>query len=172
MPKRFIHRHQPQMSTIAWLKVGLGGAIGISVVALLSDYSATPLLFAPFGATAVLLFSVPSSAMAQPVNIIGGHFTVTALALALRGVLPPEWWAIGLAVGLALLLMAMLRITHPPAGANPIIVFLTDPGIEFLFLPIFLGSVVLVFIAYFIHLLPPRAEYPLPPLPNAEEENP
>jgi len=151
------------MSAMAWLKVGVGGAIGIGVVALLSDYSGTPLLFAPFGASAVLLFSVPSSALAQPINVIGGHVAVSALALAMRAVLPPEWWAIGLAVGLALLLMAMLRITHPPAGANPIVVFLTDPGIEFLFLPIFVGSVVLVFVAYLVHLIPPRAQYPLPP---------
>ncbi len=172
MPRRFIHRHLPQMTVQAWMKVGVGGALGIGIVGLLSELSGAPLLIAPFGATAVLLFSVPSSALAQPMNVIGGHVVVSLLAIALRSVLPPEWWAIGLAVGLALLVMAMLRITHPPAGANPIIIFLTDPGIEFLFVPILAGSVLLVAVAYVVHHLPPRAVYPLPALKDDEEAPP
>ncbi|MCW9035810.1 MAG: HPP family protein [Rhodospirillales bacterium] len=170
MPKRFIHRHQPQMSAVAWIKVGVGGALGIGIVALLSDLSGTSLLIAPFGATAVLLFSVPSSALAQPANVIGGHLVVSVLAIGMRAVLPPEWWAIGLAVGAALLVMAMLRITHPPAGANPIVIFLTDPGIEFLFAPILVGSVALVVIAFVVHRIPPQAEYPISALKQEPEE--
>jgi len=170
MPRRFIHRHQPQLDVRTWIKIGIGGAIGIGVVALLSEMSGTPLLIAPFGATAVLVFGVPNSPLAQPANVIGGHMLAAVIALALRSVLPPEWWAIGLTVGVAMLVMAIARLTHPPAGANPIVIFLSDPSWGFLFLPILIGSMLLVALATLVHRLPPKMEYPIGLGPVSKED--
>ena len=36
-------------------------------------------------------------------------------------------WALGLALGLAIILMFATRMVHAPAGSNPVIVFLTAP---------------------------------------------
>jgi len=168
MPRRFFHRHQPHLDMWSWIKIGVGGALGIGMVALLSDLSASPLLIAPFGATAVLVFGLPDSPLAQPANVIGGHLLASAIAITLRGVLPPEWWAIGLAVGAAMLAMAVLRLTHPPAGADPIVIFLGDPTWSFLLTPILAGTVVLVALATLLHRLPPREEYPLRPEPTSD----
>ncbi|GAB6054036.1 hypothetical protein JCM17960_28560 [Magnetospira thiophila] len=163
MPKRLLHRPLPPLHWICWLKIGIGGGVGIALVAGIGEMSGIPLLIAPFGATAVLLFGAPSSPLAQPPNVILGHVVVSMLAIVLRAVLPPDWWAMGLAVGLAMLLMAVLRITHPPAGADPIVIFLSDPGPEFVLVPILAGSLLLMTLAMIVHRIPPRTTYPLPP---------
>lgn len=159
--KRFIHRHLPGENVTGWLKAGLGAVIAMGIVGWIGEVSHEALLIAPFGASCVLLFAAPSSPLAQPVNVIGGHVAASALALLMRLYLPNEWWAIALAVGAAITLMAALRITHPPAGADPVVIFLSDPGWSFLLVPIMTGSLVLVGVATLIHMLPPRTRYPL-----------
>jgi len=161
MVRRFIHRHQPGNATLCWLKAGLGAAVGLGAVGLFGELSHTPFLIAPFGASCVLLFSVPKSPLSQPVNVIGGHLVASILSIFLRGFMPPDWWAISIAVGAVIAVMAMLRVTHPPAGADPVVIFLSDPGWSFLFVPILPGCLVLVGIATLVHMIPPRTIYPL-----------
>jgi len=161
MVKRFIHRHQTSDDILFWIKSGFGAALGLGVVGLFGELSDAPFLIAPFGASCVLLFSVPGSPLAQPMNVLGGHMVSSAVAIALRGFLPPEWWAISLAVGAVITIMAMLRITHPPAGADPVVIFLSDPGWSFLLVPILPGCLVLIGIATLVHMVPPKTAYPL-----------
>lgn len=162
MPRRLIHRHQPTTGLPCRLKAGLGGLLGIGFIGWLGHASGLELLIAPFGATAVLLFGVPSSPLSQPANVIGGHLMAAAAAMVLKMVLPEAWWAMALAVGVVIFLMVAFRVTHPPAGADPVVVFLADPGWDFLYLTIPLGAAALVLIAILVHRLPPRATYPLP----------
>ena len=54
----------------------VGALIGIAVaggVCLFFFPAATPWIVAPIGASAVLLFAVPASPLAQPWSIIGGN---------------------------------------------------------------------------------------------------
>ncbi|MFD2033014.1 HPP family protein [Ancylobacter dichloromethanicus] len=97
--------------------------IAIGVTGALSFHAGAPLLIAPFGASSVLLFSVPNSPLSQPANVVGGHLVATGVAIALHMVLPGTWWAAAIAVGAAIALMALLRLIHPPAGADPLLVF-------------------------------------------------
>lgn len=48
----------------------------------------------------------------------------TVIGMLLHVFLPAHWWSLGLAVGLAIAVMAALRVTHPPAGADPLVVSL------------------------------------------------
>ena len=155
-------RQQPGQPPAVVLKAGVGGLLAIGAVAWLSHVVGNPLLMAPFGATCVLLFSVPNSPLSQPANVIGGHIISTAIGLLLHALLPVEWWSLGLAVGLAIAAMAALRVTHPPAGADPLVVFFDNPGWEYLGLPVAFGSLVLILIAWLFHRLPPRVVYPTP----------
>jgi CBS domain-containing membrane protein len=75
------------------------------------------MLIAPMGASAVLLFAVPSSPLAQPWSIVGGN-----LLAALAGVTCATWIATPalaavLAISVSILLMFALRCLHPPSGA-------------------------------------------------------
>ncbi len=160
---RFMQRHQGPSTLLQLIKAGVGGAIAIGVIAWLSIRFDSPLLMAPFGATCVLLFTVPSSPLSQPMNVVGGHFVSTLIGLLLHQWLTPEWWVLGLAVGGAITAMAALRITHPPAGADPLVVFFQNTGFDYLALPVLLGSLALVVIAWIYHSLPPRlVTYPAP----------
>jgi len=159
--RRFLARKQAAESYTNAIKAGVGGAIAIATLVLLGYISGSPLLMAPFGATCVLLFSLPKSPLSQPINVIAGHMVSVLIGLTLSYFLPLDWWSIGIAVGLAISAMAVLRVTHPPAGADPIVVFLSNPGWEYLIFPVALGSIVLVISAWLFHKIPPKTDYPL-----------
>lgn len=163
--KHFVARHQPRPCRGCSLKAGVGALLGIGIVAWLTEAIGLPLLIAPFGASAVLLFAVPDSPLAQPANVIGGHVIAALLSLALDAVLPDAWWATALAVGVVIGMLAALRLTHPPAGADPLVVMASHPGLEFVLMPVLAGSVLLVLCAWLVHCVPPRQVYPLPPRP-------
>lgn len=158
--RSFFVRHQAPLSARSMLVAGLGGVVAIAVVGVLTAYGPTPLLMAPFGASCVLLFSVSGSPLSQPANVIGGHVLSTLVGLVLHLLLPDAWWAAALAVGVAIALMAALRVTHPPAGADPLVVFAAAPGFDFLLFPVLSGSVLLVLVATLYHRLSGTA-YPL-----------
>ncbi len=160
--KRLMARHQPPPCQGCSLKAGVGAVLGIGVVALLAEVSGLPLLIAPFGASAVLLFAIPDSPLAQPANVIGGHVLAALTSVGLDALLPDAWWATALAVGAVIALLAAVRLTHPPAGADPVVVMAAHPGFDFVLVPVLLGSVLLVGCAWLVHRLPPRQAYPLP----------
>jgi CBS-domain-containing membrane protein len=139
---------------------GTGGLVAIATLGALTNLAGHPMLMAPFGASCVLIFSVAASPLSQPANVVGGHFIATLVGLLLRMVFPNEWWAVAIAVGAAIALMAALRVTHPPAGADPLVVFATDPGFEFLLFPVLTGSLVLVAVGALFHRFA-KVEYPL-----------
>ncbi len=117
-------------------------------------------LMAPFGATMVILFGLPESPLAQPRNIIVGHLLTTAIGLsvaALAGVSP---WSMGLAVGLAVSLMLVTNTTHPPAGANPLVVMLAGEHWDFLIMPVAAGAVLIVVFGALYHRLVSGQRYP------------
>ncbi|SCZ54417.1 HPP family protein [Epibacterium ulvae] len=149
--KHFFTRVQPQAPLPKVLLAGLGGAIAIAVVALLTSQSSVLFIMAPFGATCVLMFSVAVSPLSQPANVIGGHIVATLVGLICNALFPDTFWALGLAVGLAISAMAVLRVTHPPAGANPLVVFAADPSFWFLLFPVASGAIILVGVAVAYH---------------------
>ncbi|MDX2506612.1 MAG: HPP family protein [Gammaproteobacteria bacterium] len=159
--QHFFARQQPRQSNSLIIKSGFGGLTGIALLGLLSQSTDSLWLMAPFGATCVLLFSVPASPLSQPANVIAGHLLSTSIGLALHTFLPMSWWAIGLAVGLAIAAMAVLRISHPPAGADPLVVFLESPGWDYLGFPVLSGSIILVLVAWLVHRAPPVVHYPI-----------
>lgn len=167
--RRFVRRHQPPPCRRSAWKAALGSLIGIGFIAWLGDLSGVSLLIAPFGATCVLLFALPDSPLSQPANVIGGHLLSTAISLVLDGLLPDTLWATAVAVGVVILVMGLMRLTHPPAGADPLVVMHSHPGAEFLLVPMLAGSIALVIIAVIVHRLPPRTQrYPLPEPSMAE----
>lgn len=156
----FLARHEAPEPLLGVLKRGAGAALGLVAVAWLARVTGWPLLLAPLGASVVLLFGQPGSPLAQPMHLFGGYFLGTCLAVGTAWALPGEPLAAALAVGGAVSLMAGLRVTHPPAGAVPLVA-LADPGGAWrLFPALLLASLALVAIAVLCHRLPPRTAYP------------
>lgn len=117
-------------------------------------------LMAPFGATMVILFGLPESPLAQPKNIIVGHLLTTAIGLSVAALIGATPWTMGLAVGLAVGLMLLTSTTHPPAGANPLVVMLAGEQWGFLLMPAAVGAVLIVAFGVVYHKLISGQRYP------------
>ena len=139
----------------------MGGAITIFILGLLTRFTDTPLLMASFGASCVLAFGLWNSPLSQPRNIIGGHFISTLIGLVVYHIIGNEPWSLALGVGLAIGLMMLTKTTHPPAGADPIIVILGSCTWEYLFTPVLTGSIVIVLTALLINNLRSDRNYPV-----------
>ena len=116
-------------------------------------------LIPPFGASMVLVMAVHDSPLAEPKNIFFGH-TLSALSgVVIFSIMGSSFLSLGIAVGLAVFVMATFKAIHPPAGANPIIAILGGKGLSFVFVPVALGAIVIIVFAIFYNKLIGR-EYP------------
>ena len=143
------------------LIAGLGAMLCITALSSLGTaLQSSVWLMAPFGATMVILFGLPESPLAQPRNIIAGHLLTTAIGLSVAALLGVTPWSMGLAVGLAVGLMLLTNTTHPPAGANPLVVMLAGEHWDFLLMPAAAGAVLIVVFGVVYHRLVSGHRYP------------
>ncbi len=138
----------------------LGGFLAIAAIVLLARGLHVALLLGSFGASCVLVFGYPDVPFSQPRNVVLGHLVSTLVGLAFLHLSGPAWWSVALAVGSAIAVMMLGRIVHPPAGSNPVIVFLMQPGWDFALLPTLAGAVVLVGVALVYHNVTRKARWP------------
>lgn len=136
-------RPQPRFTSVAVLLSGLAVMAVIAVLGLLTETAGQPLLMSGFAASCVLVFVLPSAPVSQPMNVMGSHLVVTAVAIIAESYLPSSWWAIGLVTGVGVMLMTWLRVLHPPAAVLPIVVMTAHEGWEFLLTPVMLGALVI-----------------------------
>ena len=103
----------------------LAGCLGIllmqGILAVLPAGASVSYLLAPLGASAVILFALPHSPLAQPWSLAGGLFLSALVGYGVGLWVQPAWLAIGLALGLAIWLTALLRCIHPPGGAMAVV---------------------------------------------------
>jgi len=116
---------------------GLGGFLAIGALGILSARLDVTLLLGSFGASCVLLFGYPDAPFAQPMNVLAGHGICALIGLAAFHWIGPQPWSLALAVGCSVAAMMVSRTVHPPAGSNPVIVFLGHSGWSFLLFPVF-----------------------------------
>ena len=118
-------------------------------------------LIASFGSTMVLLYGYPESPFAQPKNIIVGHFLTSFVGIIfLNFVHLPIFINIPLAVGFGVMLMIFFKVTHPPAGGNPIIVIIGSVSYDYLLTPVLIGSLIVVMFGIVINKFILKKEYP------------
>lgn len=123
-----------------------------------------PIIVAPLGASAVLVFAVPASPLAQPWPVIGGNMISTLIGVTAFNLVPSITVAAGVAVGVAILVMSLLRCLHPPGGAAALTAVIGSSGIQeagyaFAFAPVGLNSLALVLLAMMFHRVSGRS-YP------------
>ena len=141
---------------------GIFSIVTIGVLTILTyKTSYGVFLIASFGSTMVLLYGYPESPFAQPKNIILGHF-LTALVgiIFLNYVSLPVFVNIPLAVGFGVMFMILFKVTHPPAGGNPIIVIIGSVSFDYLLTPVLIGSIIVVMFGVIINKFLFKKEYP------------
>jgi CBS domain-containing membrane protein len=148
---------QIRISPAERFRASCGAFVGIALTTLLSTLSAghpgaTPLLVAPMGASAVLLFGVPASPLAKLWSILGGNLLAALVGVTTALLIPSPLTAAAVAVGVTIGLMAALRCTHPPSGAIALTAVLGGPavhaaGYHFVLVPVLLNSALLTIAA-------------------------
>ena len=134
----------------------LGALIGLMFAEWLSRYALGEMnlwFVAPIGASAVLLFAVPASPLAQPWSIIGGN-----LVSGVVGVFCAQHFAFNFGLGAAVAVataigfMLILRCLHPPSGAVAMTAVMGGPaihalGYQFVIWPVLVNSLFLLALA-------------------------
>lgn len=127
-----------------------GAAVGLLFTALISRLLAGPGpyhmgLVAPLGASALLVFAVPASPMAQPWAVVFGNFVSALVGVACARAIDDPLIAGPIAVGLAIAVMFSLRCLHPPGGAMALTAVLSHAtAFPFALFPAFTESLLLV----------------------------
>ena len=118
-------------------------------------------MIASFGSTMVLLYGYPESPFAQPKNIILGHFLTALIGIVFLNFVPlPIFLNIPIAVGFGVMFMILFKVTHPPAGGNPIIVIIGSVSFDYLLTPVLIGSIIVVMFGIIINKFLFKKEYP------------
>jgi CBS-domain-containing membrane protein len=138
----------------------IGGFVTIFVLTLITNISELIFIMAPFGASCVLAFAAWEAPLAQPRNIIGGHFISALIGLIVLQLFGNQPWTVALAVGLAISIMVLTKTTHPPAGADPIVIITTSATWNFLLFPVLIGSIILTIIAIMLNRFLFKRGYP------------
>ncbi len=151
----------------------VGAIVSIALTALIAslvmgDGFTAAALVAPMGASAVLLFAVPSSPLAQPWPIIGGNTLSALVGVAVGTLIPIDVVVAAVAVGGAITVMSFTRSLHPPGGAAALVAAFAASGpggvgFDFALLPVAFNACLLtacgiVFHRVAGHSYPLRAE--------------
>lgn len=178
MPYRLLVRAASRATgRLGWLRGATGALLAIGAAALitgilLGDMPAFPWLLAPIGASAVLVFALPASPLAQPWPVIGGDLISVVIGLACAQLIPLPALAAAVAVGAAIAAMSLCRCLHPPGGACALVGALGGPAIAAhgwigLLLPLALNLVALLVVAWVYNTLTghpwPHRVQPAPP---------
>lgn len=159
------------------LRASIGACVGILLTSVLTYYvegnaSTIPFLIAPMGASAVLLFAVPSSPLAQPWSVLGGNMLAAFIGITCLISIPNIMLAASLAVGSSILVMFFLRCLHPPGGAVALVTVLggsaiQSQGYSFVIFPVGINSLLLIIVAIIFNNMT-RRQYPHTASKNSE----
>lgn len=132
----------------------------------LSIGTAYPIIVASMGASAVILFIIPHSPLAQPWPFFGGQ-----LISAIIGVACAQWFtgiaiASACAVGGSISAMLLLRCLHPPGAATalaPVLAgeLIKSVGYGFVLMPVGLNAAIMLIMAIVINRWVLRHDYPI-----------
>jgi CBS domain-containing membrane protein len=149
----------------------VGSFVGIGIIAYLQSktlpQSDVIYLIGSFGASSVLVYGVIQSPLAQPRNLIGGHFVSAVIGVTVQKFAPDILWITApLAVSLSIVLMQITKTLHPPGGATALIAVtgsakLTNLGYWYVISPVLSGSLILLFVALFFNNITSNRQYPV-----------
>ena len=159
-PLRRLLRHAgPATGFPGWIeafRAGLGPVLALMVLELALRPVADPVtglfVIAPFGATAVLLYAMPNSPLAQPWSALVGNCVSGLVGVACVLWVEDPALRVALAAGLAVFAMHLMRALHPPGGAVAVTAALSptlvqEMGFWFVLAPVALGTGAMILLA-------------------------
>ena len=141
---------QPPVAMVERVRSGFGAFIGLMLVLTTAKYlgelgGIDEWLMASLGASALLVFVLPGSPMAQPWAVIAGNTLSALVGICIAHLVGEPLIAMPLAASLSILGMFFLRCLHPPAAALSLIVVLGHVlHFRYAFFPVMVDSILLV----------------------------
>jgi CBS domain-containing membrane protein len=139
----------------------IGAVVGIAAATMAGlgaqhHVAAMPYLFASIGASAVLVFAIPASPLAQPWPVIGGNIVSALVGVAAARHIGNIHIAGPIAVGAAIFAMSLFRCLHAPGGGTALIPVIGGPaisslGYSFAFSLVAINAIALVLIGLLFH---------------------
>ncbi len=164
--KKSIQRENIINAFWAWVGSSLCILCIVLIDSMYTDSGEVNVLMASLGASCVLIFGAPASPLAQPRNVLGGHF-ISAIAGVTCQLFLGQWptLAVCTSVSLAIFLMTTTKTVHPPGGASALYAVIGGESIHklgytYAVSPCLLGAGICVCIGALISLLSKRNIYP------------
>ena len=105
------------------------------------------------GATAFVVFAMPTAVSAQTRNVIGGHFVGLVTGTIFYFVTLPYFIEYPLVVGIAIFVMVALDVEHPPAAGTALAVVINEVSPD-VFFTIIASAIILSQCRFYLrHLL-------------------
>ena len=140
---------------------GISAALVIGVLAFLTlRTSAGVWLMFSFGATVFIVFVLYNLETAQPKNIFFGHLVSVIVGIIFNETIGFSFYSLGLSVGVAVALMVYLKVMHPPAASNPLVVLFTDVSYNFILFPVITGTIIIILMSILINKFILKRNYP------------
>lgn len=143
---------QPHVPWLERFRSVLGAFLGLLLVITIANYlgglsGVDEWLMASLGASALLVFALPQSPMAQPWAVIAGNTLSALVGISILHLLNQPLLAMPLAASLSILGMFLLRCLHPPAAAVALIVVLGGiTHYRYALFPVMVDSILLVIV--------------------------
>lgn len=152
----------------------VGSFLGIGLIGLLQSnlhyisITDNMYLIGSFGASAVLIYGVTNSPLAQPRNLVGGHLLSALIGVTIARFINDSeliWLSSSLSVSTSIVFMQITKTLHPPGGATALIANIGSEKIKslgywYVLNPVFTGVMILLTIALIINNLPGNRNYP------------
>lgn len=172
---RWFHYFGQDQAQVAWaerIRAATGALIGLFCTVALGRtlgelVGVNEWVMASLGASALLIFVLPSSPMAQPWAVIGGNVLSALVGITVYYFIPNPLFALPIAAASAILGMFILRCLHPPAAAVALIAVMGQVvSYRYAFFPVMVDSVALCLIAVAYNSLTGK-QYPTKPPESA-----
>jgi CBS domain-containing membrane protein len=141
---------QPSVALGERVRSVFGAFIGLMLVLTTAKYlgelsGVDEWLMASLGASALLVFALPQSPMAQPWAVIAGNTLSALVGISIVHLVDEPLIAMPLAASLSIMGMFILRCLHPPAAAVSLIVVLGHVlHYRYAFFPVMVDSILLI----------------------------
>jgi len=124
-----------------------------------------PMIVASMGASAVILFFIPNSPLAQPWPFVGGQLCSAIIGMSCALNIEETASASAVAVGGSILVMLLLRCLHPPGAATalaPVMAgaSITSLGYSFALIPVGINVLIMLVLSIIINRGIMRRKYP------------
>ena len=164
---RWFHYFAQDQAQVAWnerIRSSVGALIGL----FLGEFvGVSEWVLASLGASALLIFVLPSSPMAQPWAVIGGNTLSALIGISCNYLFSNPLIAMPVAASSAIMGMFLLRCLHPPAAAVALIAVLGHiTHYRYAFFPVMIDSLALCMVAVAYNSLTGKIYPTRPPVPK------